>query len=124
VVDQTAGLRLNELQSRRREIALLTHDVETWFHELAHAAHDAILREAGRSIEQVPEADREIVAETVAATLCHLYDYSGFVFHGARYVEGYAGGNPGRAAMRVLGDVQKTLYAILDPVEWSAAVAA
>jgi hypothetical protein len=105
----------------RHEIALLTHDVEVWFHELAHAAHDSILRGTGRSIEDMPEADREIVAETVAATLCHLYDYSGAIFHGAEYVAGYAdGGNPGRAAMRVLGDIQRTLYAILDPPEWSA----
>jgi hypothetical protein len=103
-----------------REIALLTHDVRTFFHELAHAAHDRVLHGDGKSNSDVPDADAEIVAETVAATLCHLFDYDGFVYHGAQYVAAYADGNPGRAAMRVLGDVARVLYLILDPPEWSA----
>lgn len=108
-----------------REIALVTHDAATFFHELAHAAHDTVLRADGRTVKDVPAADLEIVAETVAATLCHLYDLDGYLYAGAEYVAKYAdGGNPGRAAMRVLGDVQKVLYLILDPPEWSTAVAA
>lgn len=108
-----------------REIALLTHDVRTFFHELAHAAHDRVLRDAGRgTINDVAPADAEIVAETVAACLCHLYGHDGYLWHGAKYVEHFAeGANPGRAAMRVLGDIQKTLYLLLEPVEESAALA-
>jgi antirestriction protein ArdC len=109
----------------RREISLLTHDVSTFFHELAHAAHDAVLRADGRTVKDVPAADLEIVAETVAATLCRLFDYNGYVFEAAKYVESFAqGGNPGRAAMRVLGDVAKVLYLLLDPPEWAEAVTA
>lgn len=96
------------------EIALLTHDVSVFFHELAHAAHDRVLRAEGKTIASVPAADAEVVAETVAATLCSLYGHDGFVYHGARYVAGWANENPGRAAVRVLGDIQKTLHLILD----------
>ena len=47
------------------------------------------------------EATQEIVAETVAAVLCHLFDLDGSLTHAAEYIKSYANGeNPGRAAMR------------------------
>lgn len=108
----------------RREIVLLTHDARVFLHELAHAAHDRVLRDAGRgTLSDMATVDAEVVADTVAATLCHLYDLDGFVGHAAEYIEHYAGGNPGRAAMKVLSDVQNVLYLLLDPPEWSAVAA-
>jgi hypothetical protein len=102
----------------QREIALLTHDERTWFHELAHAAHDATLRERGRNIADVPKAEAEIVAEVVAATLCRLFDLDGYLWAGFEYVKRYAAdSDPARAATHVLGDVQRCLYLILDPPE-------
>jgi antirestriction protein ArdC len=106
------------------EITLLTTDERTWFHELAHAAHDVTLQARGKRLADVSEAEAEIVAEVVAATLCHLYDRDGYLWAGFEYVKRYAGdGDPARAAMRVLGDVQKCLYLILDPPELQAASA-
>jgi antirestriction protein ArdC len=95
-------------------ILLCTHDARTFFHELGHAAHARVMRERG---EELKPSDRaEVVAEVVAATLCKLYDVeAGSLAYSAEYVRGHAkGGNPGRAAMRVLGDVQACLTLILE----------
>jgi hypothetical protein len=91
-------------------IVLCSHDVSVFFHELAHAAHDRI-----RSLRGGQVPSQEIVAETTAAVLCHLYGHDGFLWHGAEYVRSYAKGNPGRAALRLLADVQAVLDLILDP---------
>lgn len=96
-------------------ITLCSHDAEVFFHELAHGAHSRVLQARGSSLKGGQVASQEIVAETVAAVLCRLYGMDGFLWHGARYVEAYAkGNNPGRAAMKVLADVQATLALILD----------
>lgn len=90
-------------------IRLCTHDAKVFFHELAHAAHGKI-----RPLKGGQHPDQEIVAETVAAVLCRLYGLDGYLWYGAEYVKGYAGGsNPGRAAMRVLADVEACLDLIL-----------
>ena len=94
----------------RGEIVLATHDVDTFFHELAHAAHATIepLR-GGQNPRQ------EIVAETVAAVLCRLYGYDGYLAEARDYVAFYAGEQkPERAIMRLLADVEKVLDVILD----------
>lgn len=97
-------------------IVLCSHDVRTYFHELGHAAHNHVLGKRGQKLKAGQVASQEIVAETVAATLCKLYGFEGYLYHGARYIESYAQAqNPGRAAMRVLADVQAALDLILDP---------
>ena len=105
-------------QPAGNRIMLCTHDVSVFFHELAHAVHHTVRPLQGG---QVPS--QEIVAEAVAATLCHLYGFDGYLWHGAKYVTSYAGKekNPGAAVMRVLGDVQKVLALILETHEAAAA---
>lgn len=96
-------------------IVLCSHDVDVFFHELGHAAHRQVLQARGTDLKNGQVASQEIVAETVAATLCQLYGFGGYVYHSASYLTHYANGtNPGRAAMRVLADVQATLNVILD----------
>lgn len=96
-------------------ITLCTEDSCTFFHELAHAAHARVLRERGDDMKGGQVSSQEIVAETVAATLCRLHDLDGFLYHGAEYVRSYAnGGNPAKAAIKVLADVQACLYLILE----------
>lgn len=92
----------------RNAITLCTHDAVTFFHELAHAAHNTF-----RPLKGGQHVGQEVVAETVAAVLCSLYGFDGFIWHGARYVEGYAGENAGRAVMKVLADVEKVLAMII-----------
>jgi antirestriction protein ArdC len=93
-------------------IVLCSHDVRTFFHELAHAAHYRARPELAPTGGQDPF--KEVVAETVAATLCQLYGFAGYLGHSADYIEHYGGENPGRAAMKVLADVQAVLALILE----------
>jgi hypothetical protein len=103
-------------QAGRDRIVLMSHDARVFFHELAHAAHQRVLSDRGETLKGGQHAEQEIVAETVAATLCRLYGFDGWIWAGAEYVQHYAAGsNPARAAMRVLADVQAVLNVIVDP---------
>ena len=97
-------------------VVLLSHDERVWFHELAHAAHQRVLRTRGESLKGGQRPTQEVVAEVVSATLCKLYGFDGYLWHGFEYVKHYAGdGDAAKAAVRVLGDVQAVLDVILDP---------
>jgi len=97
----------------KEEIMLCTHDVDTFFHELAHGIHNTI-----RPLKGGQDADQEIVAETAAAVLCEMYGYEGYLYHGYRYIKHYAKAENGaalvKAVMKVLADVQKVLQIILN----------
>jgi hypothetical protein len=68
---------------------------------------------------------QEIIAETVAAVLCRLYGYDGYLAEAREYIGWYAGQErPERAVMRLLGDVQRVLDVILEPVGEVAELAA
>ncbi|MGQ9825947.1 MAG: M48 family peptidase, partial [Desulfotomaculales bacterium] len=61
-------------------------------------------------------ADQEIVAEVVASTLCEMYGFKGYIWHGWEYVKAYAGQDGQQALksiMGVLSDVEKVLEVIL-----------
>ncbi len=96
-----------------------THDASTFFHELAHAVHHTI-KPGGLKGGQ--HADQEIVAEVVAATLCEMYGFKGYIWHGWQYVKAYAGQDEQKALkaiMGVLSDVEKVLAVIIDTAEKS-----
>ena len=94
----------------KERIALFSTDERVFFHELAHAAHKRV----NGALKSGQVASQEIVAETVAATLCQLYGFDGYTAHSVSYVSSYANGeNAGRAAVKVLADVQKVLTLIL-----------
>ena len=94
----------------RKKIELHTHDVFTFFHELAHAAHERV---AGR-LKGGQDPAQEIVAETVALALCRMYGYEGWEPHAYRYIEHYAGKkDPARAVMRLVAEIERVLNAIL-----------
>lgn len=95
-------------------IVLATHDVRTFFHELAHAAHARVLRARGESLEAGQVNEQEVVAEVTAAALCHLHGFDGYLGHSAGYVDRYSEGKgSARAACRALGEVQEVLALIL-----------
>ncbi len=109
--DGTAGF----YQPNRERIVLCSHDASTFLHELAHVAHRRVLQDRDADLDGGQVPSQEIVAETVAASLCQLYGLDGYLYDGAAYVARYAnGGNPARAAIKVLGDVQKCLYLLLE----------
>jgi hypothetical protein len=95
-------------------ILLLTADEVTFFHELAHAAHDRVLRARGGSLQGGQVPSQEIIAELTAAVLCRLYGLDGHLARSKEYVDHYGGSNPGRAVMRVLNDVQACLLLLLE----------
>lgn len=96
-------------QPATKRIMLMTHDLRVYFHELAHAAHATFAELQGGQ-----HARQEIIAELTASVLCELYGFDASHEHSYRYIESYSKGeNPGRAAMRVLADVQRCLDIIL-----------
>lgn len=103
----------------REEIVLCTHAERVFFHELAHAAHDRMLRQQGSKLAGGQHAWQEIVAETAAAALCHIYGYSGYELQSARYIERYAGGPEKtlRELMKYAGEVKAVLELILTTAE-------
>ena len=103
----------------RGEIVLGTLDVDTFFHELGHAAHATL-----EPLQGGQNPRQEIIAETVAAVLCKLYGYDGYLGEARDYVGFYAGAEkPERAVMRLLADVRRVLDVILAPGETAAPVA-
>jgi antirestriction protein ArdC len=93
----------------RGEIVLGTHDVDTYFHELAHAAHASL-----ETLQGGQNPRQEIIAETVSAVLCRLYGSEGYLAEARDYVAYYAGEEkPERAVMKLLADVERVLDVIL-----------
>ncbi|ACV62288.1 conserved hypothetical protein [Desulfofarcimen acetoxidans DSM 771] len=100
-------------RSKDNSILLCTHDIDTFFHELAHAVHATI-----RPLKGGQHSEQEVVAETVATVLCILYGYEGYVYHGYKYIKHYADEHSAngavKAIMKVLADVQAVLELILN----------
>ena len=84
----------------KKEIVLNTHNASIFFHELAHAVHHTT-KPGGLKGGQL--ADQEIVAEVVAATLCEMYGFKGYIWHGWQYIKGYAGQDDQQALKAVMG---------------------
>lgn len=96
-----------------KTIMLCTHDVRTFFHELAHAAHNTI-----KPLKGGQHAGQEIVAETCAAVLCEIYGYECYIYHGYEYIKHYSMDKTSsgiiKEIFRVMNDVQEVLRLILD----------
>lgn len=89
-------------------IELNTEDARTWFHELAHAVHNEI-----ENLKSGQWDDQEIIAESVAAVLCELYGFEGFLEHSADYLEHY-GDDPYEAIMQYLDKVKQVLEHVFE----------
>lgn len=100
----------------RREIALATPEEKTFFHELAHAAHEKVKG----SLQTWQEPLQEIVAELSAQVLCRVAgkrSNSDTTGNSYRYIQHYSEKlrlNPYKACIRVLSDVEQVLSLILD----------
>jgi len=99
---------------KKKLISLATPEEKTFFHELAHAAHEKIQE----SLTPGQDPFQEIVAELSALTLCRLVGKTGEKFFGNsyRYIEQYAQElkiSPYSACLRVLGETERVLNLIL-----------
>ena len=107
---------------KRKEIILCTHEEATFFHELAHAAHEKVMGKlkGGQHWKQ------EVVAELTAAVLAHLYGKRANDGGAYRYIRGYAEKedmDAYRACLAVIGDVGQCLNLILSERENLSAAA-
>lgn len=94
------------------EIVLSTHNFKTFFHELAHKAHEQVIG----GLKGGQDAHQETVAEFCAAILMEMYcntDQSGNAW---RYIQGY-NQDPIKAVMNALRDAGKVLDLILGKAE-------
>ena len=102
--------------SGENKIGLATHDNQTFFHELAHAAHHRV----NGALRGGQRWDQETVAELTAATLMHLYGERPNDGYSFRYIRSYAeqaGKDVYAACMQVIAEVGKCLALILEQAE-------
>ena len=100
-------------QGSTKKIVLSTHNIQVFFHELAHAAHHRI--EGQLQGGQVPS--QEIIAELTAATLANLYCPEANLGFSYEYVKSYAKKSKKsieRACLAVINTVGKVLDEILN----------
>lgn len=90
------------------QIVLGTWDYGTFFHELAHAAHNRIEKLKGGQ-----DVDQEVIAEFTACVLQQLYgiDYTGNAW---QYIRSYAPTDPLKAVVRCLSTIEKVLAVIFE----------
>lgn len=107
------GKRYGSFRPGRREIALFTHNHQTFWHEMAHAAH----AEVTGGLEPGQHPEQEAVAELSAAVLARMYGAPNDGYS-HDYLERYAGDHEARDAyglcLSVLSDVEKVLEYLLD----------
>jgi hypothetical protein len=99
-------------------IALATPKEKTFFHELAHVAHEKVLGKLKRGQDPL----QEIVAELSAQALSRIVGKDGDKYFGNsyHYIESYAEKiniTPQTAVLKVLSDVEKVLALILGKEE-------
>jgi antirestriction protein ArdC len=99
-------------QPEGNQIVLCTHDLGTFFHELAHAAY----HQASGEIKGGQDWRQEIIAELTAAALMRLYGHKPNDGYSYRYIRKYAkkaGKDVYRACLSVIADVGRCLELIL-----------
>ena len=110
-----AGKTYGYYSPRSHEIGLATDEEQVFFHELAHAAHSIVKG----SLEFGQDWKQEIVAELSAASLCYLVGRrpERTLGNSYRYIKTYAEKanlSPYSACQKVLADVEKVLYVIME----------
>jgi antirestriction protein ArdC len=112
--DRIGWLGKYQMRETSERIHLVTEDVATFLHELAHAAHGRVLKAKGAKLQGGQDAKQEAVAELSATVLGQVYgyDYTGNCW---RYVKSYAkNGDALRLMISVLNDVCEVCQLILD----------
>ena len=100
--------RRGDCKTDGSQINVGTHDVKTFFHELAHAVH---ARVNGGKLNGGQEETQETLAEFTACVLMELYGYEDRSGNAWRYIAGYSD-DPMKAVMKALDTVGKVLAVI------------
>ena len=93
----------------RKEIVLMSHQEKTFWHELAHAAHQRVWG----TLKRGQDPKQEAVAELTATVIAGLYgaDWSGNCW---QYIQAYTT-SPLSLCLSVLSDVERVLGEIMKP---------
>lgn len=111
-----AGETYGAYRPGQKAIVLCTHDEDTFFHELAHAAHEQVI---GR-LQLRQDWRQECIAELTAATLMHLYGQTpqdGRVYQYIARYAAQAGYDPYRACLSVISETERCVKLILAVAE-------
>lgn len=94
------------------EITLFTHNEQTFWHELAHAAHHRVCD----GLERGQDPEQEAVAELTAAVLARLYGAAneGYSFDYLQHYAAQSTGDVYRLCLSVLGEVEDVLAFLLE----------
>lgn len=103
------GMYLGSYSPTTKDISLMSHEDSVFFHELSHAAHDTFSKKMGPGQDPY----RETVAEFSAAVLARMFGQR-TDRHAYQYIKRYSG-DPVKAIMKVMKDVEKVLDIILSP---------
>jgi len=98
---------LGQYRPLGQSVYLATHDIDVFFHELAHAAR---FRIDGASMSKVEE---EVIAETVAASLCCIYGLNGYLAGSVDYIASFVKDAPVKMAMQLISKIEEVLNEIL-----------
>ena len=91
-------------------ITLHSHDVDVFFHELAHLVHGTI-----RQLKPGQDTEQELVAEMVSVTLCELYGMQGYQWQGWSYMSHYVN-EDAVATLRAIGSVLNEVEAVISKI--------
>jgi len=93
-------------------LTLYSHDIDVFFHELAHQVHNTI-----KPLKGGQHTDQELVAEMTSCVLCELYGFLDYQWQGWEYMKAYTDEDPIktlRAIGLILNDVESVVMKILD----------
>lgn len=100
-----------------RDIILATHDASVFFHELAHCAHDRILKAKGDHLVMGQDPIQECAAQLSAAVLSRLYlkdKHDQFSYNYVAHYSRIAGREAGDMVMEIVSLVEKIVKEIIN----------
>lgn len=105
-------------QPATNQIVLGTEEVGTFFHELAHVAHDRILKAKNKNIMEISKEERETVAQLSSCVISAIfgYDLTDCLGYTQNYIKMYTGKSlttVARIVQKVYKDVQEVVELIL-----------
>jgi len=101
-----------------KEIKICTPNVKTFFHELAHAAHDIYLANNGKKLEDLDKKHKEVVAEFSGLVLTRMYGYeaNGDLGYTLAYLKSWTDTNDNDKVYHAVTELIKEIEQVLNIV--------
>jgi hypothetical protein len=117
IIAEHGGSSYNGYYSQQaKAIVLATPEEGTFYHELAHAVDDYLLKQKGKELVGGQDVDQEVIAQTTSGILAYINgqrikENLGYT---RKYVEGYAGKDFEKTILKVMGRIERILTFILN----------